>query len=328
MITSFPAGVSSFGVPVAGSLPTTFGKIIFCNYDTGSDGNNGEDMESPVKTLAQAYSLARTNKDDIIALSSYSAHPVTEMLTVAKNRVHFVGLGGFGRVSGQRTRITMGVTGVATDLAPIMVTGVGNTFHGLKVDNGSTTNASLYGFIDNGECTYIENCHFLKTAGLDDAGWASFWLAGDSLNMFNCTFGQSNLPSAVAHYGILIDGKTGGATDGTVKECFLKNIYINMSVSTAAASTACFVKVADNAALNFNNTIENLVGFNFVQNGTGTIMTDAVLAAASTVGGYLNLVNPSFMGCTGVGGGSGYGVYISSAPAADANGGLGTTLTD
>jgi len=56
-------------------------------------------------------------------------------------------------------------------------------------------------------------------------------------------------------------------------------------------------------------------------------MTDAVLGAATT-GGYLHLIHPSFMGCTGVGAGTGQGIYISNSTAADADGGLGTELTD
>lgn len=278
-------------------------------------------------TVAEAYAAATSNNNDVILLDGDGTHTVTSMLTVAKNRVHFIGMDGGGRLTAQGAKIQMGVTTAATDLAPVLVTGVRTSFRNIKFINANTKNESLHGFIDNGEGTLIENCSFVKVAGLDDAGWSNFWMAGDSLTMRNCVLGQSNIPSAVAHYGILIDGKTGGATDGTVKENFLENIYVNMSVSTAAAATACFIKVADGSALNFNNVIKDLNAVNFVQNGTGTIMTDAVLGAA-TVGGYLHLIRPSFLGCTGVGAGAGQGIYISNSVAPDANGGLGTELTD
>jgi len=319
---------------IANIVPT-FGKILVVMPVTDPNFNRVADIvktdpDGVVRlyaTVAAAYTAATTNQNDVIALSAYGTHTVTEMLTVAKNRVHFIGLDGGGRLTAQGAKIQMGVTGVATDLATVLVTGVRNTFRNIKFINDSTTDESLYGFIDNGEGTLIENCSMVKTAGLDNAGWANFWMAGDSLTMRNVVLGQSNIPSAVAHYGIFIDGKTGGATDGTVKENFLENIYVNMSVSTAAADTACFVKVADGSALNFNNVIKDLNAVNFVQAGTGTIMTDAVLGAA-TVGGYLHLIRPSFMGCTGVGAGTGEGIYISNSVAPDANGGLGTELTD
>jgi len=315
-------------IPVMGRI------LVVCpstdaNYDilTQVVKNDPEGRVRLFTTVAAAYDEATTNANDVIALSGNSTHTVTEMLTVAKNRIHFIGMDGGGRLTAQGAKISMGVTGEATDLAPVLITGVRNSFRNIKFINASTTNQSLYGLIDNGEGTLIENCSAIKTAGLDDANWANFWMAGDSATIRNCVFGQSNTPSAVAHFGILIDGKTGGATDGTVKENYLENIYINMSVSTAAAATACFIKVADGSALNFNNVIKDLNATNFVQNGTGTIMTDAVLGAA-TVGGYLHLIRPTFMGCTGVGAGSGEGIYISNSVAPDANGGLATELTD
>jgi hypothetical protein len=318
------------GLPVlgGGGIPATKGTVFFVDYGSGSDGNSGTKISEPFKTVDKAYDMATTNMDDVIVLMGSTTHTLSEMLTVSKNRIHFVGMDGTGgRFVQQNAKMQIGVTGVATDLAPVLVTGVRNSFVNIKFINASTTNQTLYGFIDNGEGTYIDSCHMVKTAGLDDASWASFWMAGDSLTMKNCVLGQSNIPSGVAHFGILIDGKTGGASD-TVKENFLENIYINMSVSTAAAATACFIKVADGSALNFNNVIKNLNAVNFVQAGTGTIMTDAVLGAATT-GGYLHLINPSFMGCTGVGAGSGQGIYISAGGLApDANGGLGTELTD
>jgi len=308
-------------------VPATAGKVIYCDYGNGGDGNNGESPEEAVKTIAQAYSLATTNKFDVIALIGNSTHVVTEMLTVAKNRVTFVGMdGSFGRLTAQSAKVQLPVTTVATDIATALITGTRNALYNIKFINANTKAESLSVVIDNGEGTVIEGCSMVKTAGLANAGWCNFWMAGDSLTMRNCVLGQSNIPSAVAHYGIKIDAKTGGGS-GAVKENFLENIYVNMSVSTAAAATACFIKVVDGAALNFGNVIKDLNAFNFVQATTGTIMTDAVLGAATT-GGYLNLIRPTFMGCTGVGSASGQGIYISQSTAPDANGGLGTELTD
>jgi len=324
-------------VTFARTVCPTFGNILVAMNSADSDEANYHKIQEIFKadpmglvrfytSLESAYAAAESNNNDIILLDGNSTHSIDAMITVSKSRVHFVGMDGGGRLCQQGARIKMGVTGVATDLAPVLVTGTRNTFRNLKVENASSTDESLYGFIENGEGTYIENCHFLKTAGLDDAGWANFWMAGDSLTMKNCTLGQSNVGSAVAHYGILIDAKTGGGSSA-VKENMLENIYINMSVLTAAAATACFIKVADGAAMNFNNVIKDLNAYNFVQASTGTIMTDAVLGAACT-GGYLQLIRPTFMGCTGVGSATGQGIYISQSTAPDANGGLGTELTD
>ena len=247
--------------------------------------------------LALAYAATTTGQNDVIILSP-GTHTLTAMLTVSKDKVHFIGAGAGGRFVQHDAKVYMGVTGVATDLAPVLVTGNRCSFNNIKVENASTTNETLYGFIDNGEGTCINNCSFVKTAGLDDAGHAHFWMAGDSLTMRECTIGQSNTPSTAAGFGILIDGKTGGASD-VVKENFLDNIFINMSVANGVVGTSFAIKIADTAALNFGNVIRNLVANNFQPVGAAAV-TDAVGGPAAATSGTLSLVSPSFFGFTGV----------------------------
>jgi hypothetical protein len=279
-------------------------------------------------SLSDAYDATTTNNNDVILIDAHTTHTVTEMLTVAKNRVHFIGMDGGGRLMSPRAKIQMGVTGVATDLAPILVTGVGCSFRNIKSINASTTNQSLYGFIDNGEATVIENCHFLKVAGLDDANHAHFWMAGDSCTYQNIVAGQSNIPNTAAGFGILIDGKTGGATDGTVKENYAKNVVVNMSVGGSVQATSCLIKIADTAALNFSNIIDGFTGTNFIPSG-GTIMTNAVLAPASITAGTLFLIDPVFAGATGVSDNASAGVQIVARGLAPVTaGGLAANLSD
>ena len=291
---------------VAAQIPA-FGRLLVVKSPSDTGDNNYQVLQEVFEpldgqvmfftTVSAAYDAALTNNNDVICIDGHTAHDIAAMITVSKNRVHFFGFDGGGHICQQGARLKMGVTGVATDLAPILVTGTRCSFRNLKVENASTTNESLYGFIDNGEGTVIENCHFLKTAGLNDANHAHFWMAGDSLSMKDVVIGQSNIPNTAAGFGILIDGKTGGASD-VVKECFLKDIRINMSVGGSVQATSCFIKIADTAAMNFNNVIENLRCYNFIPVG-GTIMTDAILAPASILSGSLALVDPVFFGCTG-----------------------------
>lgn len=322
---------------VASQLPV-FGRVLVVKSSSDSANYNYQgltDAYSPddgrvlfFTDLASAYDAAQSNNNDVICLDGSTTHTVTAMITVAKNRVHFLGMDSGGRFVQQGAKIQMGVTGVATDLAPILVTGVRNTFRNLKAINASTTNESLYGFIDNGEGTVIENCHLAKVAGLDDANHAHFWMAGDSCTYRNVVCGQSNIPNTAAGFGILIDGKTGGATDGTVKENFAENLIVNMSVGGSVQGTSCFIKVADTAALNFGNLFLNFTGCNFIPSG-GTIMTDGILAPASIVAGSLFLRNPAFFGCTGVISNSSAGVQIAAAGLAPvAAGGLAANLSD
>jgi len=43
-------------------------------------------------SLATAYDATESNNNDVIILDGNSTHTLTEMLTVAKNRVHFLGM--------------------------------------------------------------------------------------------------------------------------------------------------------------------------------------------------------------------------------------------
>ena len=86
-MTNFPYGVTSMGMPLAGGgMPATRGKYIYVDADYGSDANDGTSWETAYKTVAQAYSVARTNQDDVIVLSTNGVHTLTAMLDVSKNR--------------------------------------------------------------------------------------------------------------------------------------------------------------------------------------------------------------------------------------------------
>lgn len=323
---------------IASRVPA-FGDIFVVKSSSDTADNNYYSLQQVMKTDSQgrvrlfndietAYAAMQSNNNDVMLLDAHTTYSLTAMLTVAKNRCHFFGVDGGGHITAQGAKIQLGVTTAATDLAPVLVTGVRNSFRNVKVINANTNNNCLYGFIDNGEGTVLEDFSSVKIAGLDDANHAHFWMAGDSLSAKRVTFGQSNIPSSAAGFGILIDGKTGGGTDGTVKENFLEDVRINMSVANGVVATSAFIKVADNSALNFVNEITRLKAHNFKPVGAAALSV-AIIGAANTVAGQLDLVQPAFFGCTGVGGGATTGINISAAGVAPvAAGGLATALTD
>lgn len=229
-ITNFPNGVSSFGIPLVGGagIPTTFGDIFFVDYSNGSDSYSvkSNSIKRPFKTIDKAYGLVTTNKDDVIALAAYGAHTLTEMLTVAKNRVHFVGLDGAGRMYGQGARISLGVTTAATDIGTILNTGVRNSFRNIKISNANEVAQGIYSFVDGGEYTYMEGCEIYKETDLDVTGAAELVANGDSSFYVNCTIGSlANAiavaaiirPNVLVTKGIAATGKV--CRDTTFKNC-------------------------------------------------------------------------------------------------------------
>lgn len=194
-LTNFPNGLSSFGVPVIGGgyIPATSGNYIFVNYTTGDDGTplRAVSVSKPLKTVARAYELATSNNDDVIVLMGNATHVLTSMLTVSKNRVHFVGMDGTsGRAYGNNAKVSLGVTTAATDIGTMLNTGVRNSFTNIKFINGNTVTEGIYCVVEGGEYALYTNCEIYKSTDLDVTGAAEMVMNGDSTQMINCTIGS------------------------------------------------------------------------------------------------------------------------------------------
>lgn len=182
---------------------TTMGRLLIvcpstdANYDRLSQLMIG-DPEGNVRlftSVKAAYDAAVTNSHDVIALAGNGAHALTSMLTITKNRIHFIGLTGRVRNNsyglGARSRMTMGNSTVAADIALMQNTGVGNTFTGIKFDSSSVVDASLYSVAEGGEYTIYDNCEFYKSTDLDETAAAEVLNNGDSVQWLNCVFGST-----------------------------------------------------------------------------------------------------------------------------------------
>jgi len=286
-LTNFPNGLTSFGIPViGGGIPSSKGTYYFVDYGAGSDGNKGTDISRPLKTVAKAYSLATTNKDDVIVLMGNSTHTLTEMLTVSKNRVHFVGMdGSFGRSYGQNAKVSLGVTTAATDIATVTNTGVRNTFTNIKFINENTVTQGIYCFVEAGEYTVIDHCEIYKSTDMDVTGAAELVMNGDSAVVSNSTIGSlaTARSGAVIRPCVLVTNgivATKVARDVTFSNC---NFWIN------ASNTANRFVYGANAA-----DVERLMQFNqcsFINNGISTAIPAQNVAFGATLTVGMVLLN-------------------------------------
>jgi hypothetical protein len=172
------------------AAPFTFGTVYYVDYDNGLDTQDGLSPDSAFKTLAYAYTQVTTNKHDVIVLSANSGHALSSMLTVSKNRVHFIGSGVGQRKYGQRSSVTMGVTTATSDVFAVKNTGVGNTFANIKFSNGNTLTQNVAAVGEGGEYASYQNCEFYDSTRLDSDTHAEMVLNGDSSQFFDCTFGS------------------------------------------------------------------------------------------------------------------------------------------
>lgn len=191
MLTNYPNGITSFGAPIfANGIPVTNGNYFFVDPDNGSDSYDGKSPEQAFKTIAAAYAAVTSNHNDVICLSAYSSHVLSSMLTVSKNRVHFVGMDGSHRYYGQGAKVSMGVTTAVTDLFGIKNLGVRNTFTNIKFMSDNTLTQHIGTVGEGGEYACYTNCEFYSSVKLDSDTHAELVLNGDSTQFFGCTFGS------------------------------------------------------------------------------------------------------------------------------------------
>jgi hypothetical protein len=291
---NFKNGLASFGVPVVGNLPATNGRYFFVDYTYGNDTNNGRSMTAAVKTLAQAYSLARDNKYDVIVLMGNASHALTEMLTITKNRITIFGMG-VGRSYGQMARVSMGVTTATTDVFAVKNTGVRNAFINIKFTNANTVTENVAAFGEGGEYTVFENVEIYDSTELDSDTHAEMVLNGDSTQFINCTIGS--LADAVSgdkiRPAILLTKGTVAAGKVSRDVLFRSCRFWKQAGGTATA----FIK---GAATDIERVME-LEDCKFIANVLGATPAVAIDVANLTTGQILLTGNTVAIECTKIG---------------------------
>ena len=291
-ITNFPQGVSSYGIPVAGSsIPTTFGNIYFVDYDNGNDSNVGTSMALAFKTVAAAYAACTTNNHDVICMDANSTNALSSMLTVAKNRVHFVGLDGGGHLEDQRTKIALGVTTAATDVATMLVTGTGCTFRNIKFINSNTLTQSVAVVQDAGSDNVYMNCSFEAggSAQLTATGGCALLLQGDSSRFVQCRIGEDTLPNTVANQVVLIQ-------KSATAQC-KRNVFQNCLFRTYASAgntTHVFVRLIADGDLDRDVIFDDCTFSNFYTGSDGALMAVAIATLTGFTSGVIRVKDCSF----------------------------------
>jgi len=205
---------------VASQVPT-FGRIFVVMDPDDTDEETYQRMQEvfqPVEginrfytSLSDAYDATESNNNDVILLDANSAH-TQAMLTVSKNRIHFIGMDGGGRKNSQGSKIGTPATDVAASIAAIYNTGTRNTYRNLKITQSGTNAAQINGMIDIGEGTYMEDCNIDCYSNLTTANHCALKFAGDTCHYKNCQFGGSTVLHDEANQAPLYIHTHGGAT--------------------------------------------------------------------------------------------------------------------
>lgn len=306
---------------VASQVPA-FGRLLIVKNPNDSADYNYQDLSEVFgdgqagramffTSLSDAYTEAQSNNNDVICLDGHTSHKLTAMLTVDKNRVHFLGFNPGGRLEDQRTLISNTGTGAATDTAMIKNTGTGNTFKNIKFANNWTVAQNVYCFDAQGAQSAFENCTFqnLGSAHLTNNAAASLRLSEDTSFFKHCTIGQDTLKvtSTGGQQMLIAKGASAAATRCTFEDCVWRAYTSDTSHSmiqvSATGDIDREIRLVRPAFLNFNYDASN----------GGAQMAVAITSPNTLVSGGFLVENPSLLFCTklatnAVGNG---GVYVS-----------------
>jgi len=257
---------------LAACLLPTQGNIFFVNPANGDDNNPGT-SDQPLKTLAQALSLATPNQNDTIFLcaSSNAAGSTTDYqtqtLTWNKDLVHLIGINA-GPLYSQRSRVAffssyaaagplfvvsandcliqnieffMGVASVLP-IGCVKVTGERVVFRGCQIAGiGASTNdiAGAYSLNLSGcnECL-LDDC----TIGLDTivrAAQANSEILVDTAST-RCHFRKCRIVSMIGHVSNHPQVKLNGATAIDRTLIFEDCLFLNESINYAYAQASIF----------------------------------------------------------------------------------------
>jgi hypothetical protein len=219
-----------------------------------------------------------TNANDVVLLDGTTTHTISTMLTVAKNRCHFFGLDGVGRLNSQVAKIVVPATSVAGNVAVIKNTGTRNTFRNLKIIQQGTNVAQVNAFWDTGEGTFALNCHFSHTSLLTTAAVSALKFAGDTCHYEKCQIGDptvyrtgaSQMAMRLAQYARY--------------SYFVECEFVNASSQTSAMLVGCDSTTAVIGWIKFTRC-----GFN------GSLLSDGATAGAQPAVGVVSALTSGYL---------------------------------
>lgn len=270
-----PVGISGYKwlqSDIQGLLGFT-GNYWYVNPGTGSDSNDGRTPTSAVATLAQALSLATANNNDVICLISSSNTSSTTTAYQAttldwnKDLTHLVGLTAPSMVS-QRARIAVksgttgvspvlkvsandclfsnlqiygGLSGDATALGAVQVTGTRNVFQnvniaGVGASDAVTTGGYSLRLTGSQECAFIGCTIGLDTITRDNTTQGEIWFdtTNSRTNFIDCIFPAFISNSSYTHVTFT------GTTSIDRYTNFINCVFYSGSTNDATAQTQIF----------------------------------------------------------------------------------------
>lgn len=313
-LTNFPNGVSSFGVPVVGSvggIPLT-GTWFFVNPASGNDGNDGLSPQTALATLYQAHAKATAGNNDVVMLIGNGAASGSARLSTAlaqtidssvtagtlvwsKNATHLIGETA-PTVTAQRARIAP-PTGTYTQATFgsanfVTVSASGCLFQNFSLFNGfSTGGTNQICWTDSGGRNAYVNVDFggiADAASAADTGARSLKITGTTgENTFvGCTVGLDTVTRSVANASLEF-------ASGTPRNRFYSCVF---PFQTSAATVLGIIGTGA-ACMDRNQIFDHCLFVNNIKS-TSTQMSVLIALSSASPGGLLLMKSATMVGIT------------------------------
>lgn len=243
-------------------------------------------------TIEEVYPFLTSNNNDVVVLTGNSTHTLSTGLTVAKNRVNFIGFdGGPQRLQQQGAKVS--VSGNVDTAFVLKNTGTRNSFHNIKFIQSSTHANALTCVQDGGEGTVWDHCSFTfgVADNLDQTTAHEFVGGSDSATYDSCVFGSDTLLTTAARSVFHIDQVNGFEFKSNIaKDCVF--------LISSSSSTATFVRLDAVGDILFTNSFIDCTFIASVDSAGGAAIANASQTGTGTVKGGLYYVRPAVFNVT------------------------------
>lgn len=243
-------------------------------------------------TAEAAYAAVTSNADDIILLAGYATHSVATGIAHTKNRVHWIGMDGGGRLVQQGAKLEL--SGAVDSAYVLKDTGVRNSFENIKIIQSSTHANALTALQLGGEGGRLKNVSavFGVVDNLDQTTAHEVLCGSDSYTYEDCLFGTETLLTSAARSVFHVD-------QVTASQEFKSNMFRKCHfLISSSSSTATFIRLDAVGDVLFSNFFDDCSFVASVDSAGGAAIAEAVQTGTSTVKGCLAFKNPAVFNCT------------------------------
>lgn len=260
------------------------GTIIYLDAANGNDSNTGYSPAQAKSTLAGAYALATSGKNDVIVIvgdgGTSASVRISSAFTFSKDAVHVIGVAAPTPFS-PRARIA--TTGSDTAFTPfVTISGNGCIFQNVQFWHGfDTGTTACITAVITGNRNYFKNCHFAGMADDESAQSATsrvLKIGGGGENFFErCVVGVDTATRTVANASVEF---VSGSPRNIFKDCIFP-------FQTSADTPLGFI-TAGAAAMDRYQYFINCHFINGVDSSSTAMAGLSTLAAASGGGLYFH----------------------------------------